>query len=518
MTTQVLNWTLNLERGTVYFGKPLPFAGNTYRIILDGGKVDGLYVIYLMSDDGVECLAKSEYDGVNYHIAFNTAALRDAFVREPHEARPFHCYVRNAEYLGPDDLKEGSTVAEGDLTIVWNPLWTEAATGKSYTMKGEPGMPGSPGGKGDKGDAGASAYELAKKAGFEGSEDEWLASLRGAPGSSRVIPLLDADGNESGVWHKLSVQVGDNGKLRLVVDTTPVDDPRQDSLFVPLEGDISIFGTKTFLSSPVVPTIAGADGEVDVADDSQKAVNTKWIRAWWGSIWNGIKTAAQTFSAECTFLRGIIGNVKGDLEGTANRAIADKNGKKIDETYLPLTGGTMTGGIKSNIGEFSITSVNNANAISISGGAGWGKGASFVARGKDNPSYPGTFACNASNGEKNISLSGWPDGTLTWDNKAVEHVVASSFGTNSFYIKYASGLIIQGGTHTVTDFQKDTITLPVAFSNANYKVTATPRITSDDRIFYDISLIKTRTTTSFKVVCNPSSATSQLIEWIAIGK
>jgi hypothetical protein len=516
MTTQVLNWTLNLERGTVYFGKPLPFAGNTYRIILDGGKVDGLYVIYLMSDDGVECLAKSEYDGANYHIAFNTAALRDAFVREPHEARPFHCYVRNAEYLGPGDIKEGSTVAEGDLTIVWNPLWTEAATGKAYTMKGEPGNPGSPGGKGDKGDAGASAYELAKKTGFEGSEGEWLASLKGAPGSSRVIPLLDADGNESGVWHKLSVQVGDNGKLRLVVDTTPVDDPRQDSLFVPLEGDISIFGTKTFLSSPVVPTIAGADGEVDVADDSQKAVNTKWIRAWWG----GIKTAAQTFSAECTFLRGIIGNVKGNLEGTAARAIADKNGQEIDKTYLPLSGGNMTGAISFTVvdGIIRNVNVNDAGRVIIFSGTAYNNGASLYLYNKNHGSEKGVFSLQAHDGTNSAYLKGTPDGTLTWDGNAVERIVASSFGTNSFYIKYASGLIIQGGTYTVTDFQKDTITLPVAFSNANYKVTATPRITSDDRIFYDISLIKTRTTTSFKVVCNPSSATRQLIEWIAIGK
>lgn len=510
MTTQALNWTLNLERGTVYFGKPLPFAGNTYRIILDGGKVDGLYVIYLMSDDGVECLAKSKYDGVNYHIAFNTAALRDAFVREPHEARTFHCYVRNAEYLGPDDLKEGSTVAEGDLTIVWNPLWTEAATGKAYTMKGEPGKPGSPGGKGDKGDDGASAYELAKKAGFGGSEDEWLASLRGAPGSSRVIPLLNADGNESGVWHKLYVQVGDNGKLRLVVDTTPVDDPRQDSLFVSLEGDISIFGTKTFLSSPVVPTIAGADGEVDVADDSQKAVNTKWIRAWWGSIWKGIKAAAQTFSAECTFLSGIIGNVKGNLEGTADKAIADKNGKKIHETYLPRTGGTMSGSISANMEEFSISAVDNKRTVRISGGTGLTTGASFVARGKDNPSYPGEFVCRAVSEEKSVSLLGKPSGTLTWDGK---EVLRSNSSSSWRIIELGDDYVMMWlysnkGTNSGTQ----TFTLPIPMKNTSYSVfTAINGIGGGYNEKFEIT---TRTSTNFTL----NSPSDGWTGFIVVGK
>jgi hypothetical protein len=487
MTTQVLNWTLNLERGTVYFGKPLPFAGNTYRIILDGGKVDGLYVIYLMSDDGVECLAKSEYDGANYHIAFNTAALRDAFVREPHEARPFHCYVRNAEYLGPDDIKEGSTVAEGDLTIVWNPLWTEAATGKAYTMKGEPGKPGSPGGKGDKGDAGASAYELAKKAGFGGSEDEWLASLRGAPGSSRVIPLLDADGNESGVWHKLSVQVGDNGKLRLVVDTTPVDDPRQDSLFVPLEGDISIFGTKTFLSSPVVPTIAGADGEVDVADDSGKAVNTKWIRAWWTKIWEGILATTQKFSAECTFLNGIVGNLKGNvegnvvgnLEGTADKAIADENGKKIHETYLPLAGGTITGDVFSNnpsgrLMFFGGTSTTRTSALAL------------YSETQDEDSY---FALRAGGDAKGVYLVGRPSGMLTWGGKEVVRAYASS----SWRIFEFGGGHVMLWAHIVGN---GTYTLPLPMADDSYTVfSAIDKINGGYNERHNI----TRTTTSFKV-------------------
>ena len=45
--------------------------------------------------------------------------------------------------------------------------------------------------KGDKGDPGKSAYEVAVAEGFEGTETEWLASLKGAPGKSYI--LTDSD-------------------------------------------------------------------------------------------------------------------------------------------------------------------------------------------------------------------------------------------------------------------------------------------------------------------------------------
>jgi len=61
---------------------------------------------------------------------------------------------------------------------------------------GDPGAPGDPGTPGDPGDPGASAYDIAVSNGFNGTEAEWLASLKGDqgdPGLSNVLVLGSAD-------------------------------------------------------------------------------------------------------------------------------------------------------------------------------------------------------------------------------------------------------------------------------------------------------------------------------------
>lgn len=47
-------------------------------------------------------------------------------------------------------------------------------------LKGDPGDQGDPG---EKGDNGKSAFEIAQDNGFEGTEQEWLESLKGEPGN-----------------------------------------------------------------------------------------------------------------------------------------------------------------------------------------------------------------------------------------------------------------------------------------------------------------------------------------------
>ena len=88
-------------------------------------------------------------------------------------------------------------LSDGDLAIV--PVDCESLRGKSAyqaavergfegtetewleTLKGEQGDKGE---KGDIGEQGLSAYEVAVKEGFSGSKTDWLLSLRGAPGES----------------------------------------------------------------------------------------------------------------------------------------------------------------------------------------------------------------------------------------------------------------------------------------------------------------------------------------------
>lgn len=55
--------------------------------------------------------------------------------------------------------------------------------------------------KGDKGDPGKSAYEIAVKNGYSGSEQEWISSLAGVPGQT---PHIGANGN----WYIGAVDTG----------------------------------------------------------------------------------------------------------------------------------------------------------------------------------------------------------------------------------------------------------------------------------------------------------------------
>ena len=49
--------------------------------------------------------------------------------------------------------------------------------------------------RGEKGENGKSAYELAVMAGFEGSVNDWLASLKGKDGNTTSVPYIGYNGN-----------------------------------------------------------------------------------------------------------------------------------------------------------------------------------------------------------------------------------------------------------------------------------------------------------------------------------
>lgn len=64
--------------------------------------------------------------------------------------------------------------------------------------------------KGDKGDPGASAYEIAVAGGYEGTETEWLASLKGEPGKS-AYEVAVAGGYEGTQAEWLASLTGETG-------------------------------------------------------------------------------------------------------------------------------------------------------------------------------------------------------------------------------------------------------------------------------------------------------------------
>lgn len=154
----------------------------------------------------------------------------------------------------------------------------------------------------------------------------------------------------------------------------------------------------------------------------------------------------------------------------------------------------------------------DASGIILNSGTSSSTGANFRLYGKDSTTGAGQFSISANDGTNSGLLVGKPDGTLTWEGNEVERVVASSLTGSNFYIKYASGLIIQGGYATAALNSK--VTMPIAFSNSNYIVQVQPTTsTIGTSLFMAVSGI---TTTYFNIQSDAGSATVPKT-WLAIG-
>lgn len=90
--------------------------------------------------------------------------------------------VKGKDYFDGQPGKDGVSV-----THAWNgtTLTVTSASGTSSAdLKGEKGNPGN---------NGLTAYQIAQKDGFEGTEAEWLASLQGKPGPPGATPVKGKD-------------------------------------------------------------------------------------------------------------------------------------------------------------------------------------------------------------------------------------------------------------------------------------------------------------------------------------
>ena len=122
----------------------------------------------------------------------------------------------------------------------------------------------------------------------------------------------------------------------------------------------------------------------------------------------------------------------------------------FQEDTIPRSGGAVISG-------YAINRIDNAAYVELNGGTAWANGAGISLRGKDCSAYgdAGCFHILASDGTYTKSLSGRPDGTLTWDNHNIalaKDVVPRSgapAGLSGNYFSRAvddSSLIIGGGT------------------------------------------------------------------------
>ncbi len=126
--------------------------------------------------------------------------------------------------------------------------------------------------------------------------------------------------------------------------------------------------------------------------------------------------------------------------------------------YLPLSGGTLTG----NLTVLQVLSFTSQSAVVNSGGAdhylrlGNGDGSTLYTNGASVYLYgasttgetQGGFNIHAYDGANRKTLSGRPNGTLTWDSKNVA-VVDDVDTTTSGYIRFTNGLQMVWGQTTI---------------------------------------------------------------------
>lgn len=87
--------------------------------------------------------------------------------------------------------------------------------------------------------------------------------------------------------------------------------------------------------------------------------------------------------------------------------------------------------------------------------------------------------------------------------------------SNRLLTKFSNGIIVQWGiTNSLSAKATATVTLPIAFSNTNYKVTASAYY-ADTK--YATPGINTLTTTTFKLLNITNVSSNCPFHWIAVG-
>lgn len=163
----------------------------------------------------------------------------------------------------------------------------------------------------------------------------------------------------------------------------------------------------------------------------------------------------------------IFGDLTGDVTGnadTATSATNDGNGNEISTTYLPLSGGELTGNVAINNanGTSSIANNNSTGGLNMFGyNSSSYEGAALLLSSVNNVSAGKFFLRSPVNSNDFMQLVGdGVNGTLQWNSKEVERVNAKS--TN--YIRFESGLQLCWGTVTNVNSSGVSVTFPASFN------------------------------------------------------
>lgn len=177
---------------------------------------------------------------------------------------------------------------------------------------------------------------------------------------------------------------------------------------------------------------------------------------------------------------------------------------------LPLSGGTMTGTIKTTQG-LALAQDTTSNYTGVYGGTAHNTGAYLCLYGKDNTSA-GMFTLASSDGTTINRLQGYLNRKLTWCGKDIICVESWRSGDN-WYRKYSDGWIEQGGLITVTGASR-TCNLNIAMTTKNYTVVTTYQ--GNEGADYSI-IVKERSTTAFTTVGGQGGSNNRYILYYACG-
>lgn len=244
-----------------------------------------------------------------------------------------------------------------------------------------------------------------------------------------------------------------------------------------------------------------------------------------------------------------LGNILGDIRfghetnGEINTAIiaryTDETGAKtnaelkltpnaggtVGSSYLKFNGYdviTSKGGYTVN-GSLNIKGSNYAGLQASNTSVTWGVGSAWnnaPSISLYSPAYtnnPGIFSIRAISSDGTTKeLVGKPDGNLYWVGKHVVRIDAQSTGATG-YRRYADGFRIQWGRINVNECVKTTVTLPIAFSNANYHVdvcNASGKTVGDTE---GVMTVCEYTTTNFKISTGYINPNTSAAVWFACG-
>ena len=159
---------------------------------------------------------------------------------------------------------------------------------------------------------------------------------------------------------------------------------------------------------------------------------------------------------------------------------------KLSQSYLPTTGGAITGAgskIQFDNGDVFIDINDDYNELMFRalGGAG------LFLRSGSSAKLAGSFTLAAEGSSGTKYFDGLPTGELFWDHKPIISVVEAWRNGSNWYMKYSNGWIEQGGFTPSMQW----VTLNTPFSNAEYTIVGQTILYDSDGIgFAQISNIE----------------------------